>query len=67
MAGDAEQDNRVKIPDGTAAVCADTPFFWRKPVTEDLLGKAEMGAKTVLSQGMSQKTYEVCSPIVCEL
>ena len=29
-------------------------------------GKAEAGAETVLPQGMSQKTYEVCSPTVCE-
>ena len=34
--GHAEQDNRVRIPDGTAAVCADGSAFRRKPVTGKL-------------------------------
>ena len=46
-AGAAEQDNRVKIPDGTAAVCADGVVDRRKPVTGGDSGKADHSAGAV--------------------
>ena len=50
----AEQDNGVKLPNGTAAVSACT-LPWRKPVTGARSGKA--GGRTFV-HGVSQKTYE---------
>ena len=44
----AEQDNRVGIPDGTAAVCADGVVDRRKPVTGGVPGKADHSAEAVL-------------------
>ena len=41
MAQAAEQDNRVQIPNGTAAVCADGVIERRKPVTGEFPGKAD--------------------------
>ena len=59
MAGCAEQDNRVKIPDGTAAVCADISFFGENRSLGDPPGRLkEMGRFS--TQSTSQKTYEVC-------
>ena len=43
MAVSAEQDNRVKIPNGTAAVNAEL-VLGRKPVTGSNSGKARIGA-----------------------
>ncbi len=36
----AEQDNRVRIPDGTAAVCADVPTFGESQSLGENPGKA---------------------------
>ena len=59
MAAAAEQDNRVKIPNGTAAVCAETIQNGENRSLEEILGRPleRRGRQATPSAGASQKTY----------
>ena len=54
----AEQDNRVRSPNGTAAVCAEGSFFGESQSLEKS-GKAKEFAKLQSFRCMSQKTYGI--------
>ena len=59
MALAAEQDNRVRIPDGTAAVCADVALDENRSL-EETLGRLSRSEKfATASTGTSQKTYGI--------
>jgi len=51
-----EQENRVRIPNGTAAVCAKTHSL-DESQSLGRPGKAECVVKSSHLEGMSQKTY----------
>ena len=67
MASAAEQDNRVKIPDGTAAVCADVALGENRSLEETpgRLSRSRESATAPIS--ISQKTYGTGCSALCVL
>ncbi len=55
----AEQDNRVRIPDGTAAVSAHAFLLGESQSLGSFPGRPEEWAATPRLQSTSQKTYEI--------
>ncbi len=65
MALSAEQDNRVKIPSGTAAVSTEKARFLVKTGHWSILGRLTLQADATSANSMSQKTYEACFSAFC--
>jgi hypothetical protein len=61
----AEQDNRVQIPNGTAAVSVMGRLFDESQSLGDREGKALRKGRNLLCKNASQKTYESDSPSFC--
>ena len=60
----AEQDNRVQIANGTAAVNAERTLMTK--VGHWVSREGQESAPNIPSNSISQKTYEADSPPACE-
>ncbi len=59
--------NRVRIPDGTAAVCAESKARWRKPVIGKLRRQSLDAEDLDLLKRKSEDLLETEVTFACEL